>query len=71
MWRLLMGFDLRTVKPVDALARVHPRPVLILHSWTDEMVDVQHAYALKNALPEAELVIFSEPEHAELFRDEP
>jgi uncharacterized protein len=71
MWRLLMGFDLRTVKPFVALAQMQPRPVLILHSWADEMVDVQHAYALKNALPEAELVILNDPEHAELFRDDP
>lgn len=71
MWRVLMGFDLRTVKPVEELVRVPPRPVLILHAWTDETVDVQHAYALKNAVPEAELVIFDHCEHAELYRDQP
>ncbi|MFU8826621.1 MAG: alpha/beta hydrolase [Brevefilum sp.] len=71
MWRVLMGFDLRTVKPVEELVRVPPRPVLILHAWSDETVDVQHAYALKNAIPEAELVIFDHCEHAELFRDQP
>jgi pimeloyl-ACP methyl ester carboxylesterase len=71
MWRVLMGFDLRKVKPVDELVRITPRPILILHSWADEVVDVQHAYAMKNAVPVAELVILNDPDHAELFRDQP
>ena len=71
MWRVLMGFDLKKVKPVHELIRIPPRPILILHSWSDAVVDVQHAYALKNAVPEAEMVILNESEHAELFRDQP
>lgn len=71
MWQLLMGIDLKGVKPMEELAKVPPRPVLIMHSWSDETVDVQHAYALKNAVPQAELVIFNDCEHAELFRDDP
>jgi fermentation-respiration switch protein FrsA (DUF1100 family) len=71
MWQVLMGFDLKTVKPADELIRVFPRPILILHAWSDEKVDVQHAYALKNAVPEAELVILNDCDHAELFRDQP
>ena len=70
MWWVLMGFNLKKVKPVEELVRIPPRPILILHSWTDEMIDVQHAYALKNAVPEADLVIFDKCEHAELFRDQ-
>jgi uncharacterized protein len=71
MWQRLMGFDLKTVKPANELVRVLPRPILVLHSWADAMVDVQHAYALKHAVPEAELVILKESDHAELFRDQP
>ncbi len=71
MWKIQVGFDLRQVRPVEELAQVLPRPVLIMHSWSDETVDVQHAYALKNTTPEAELVVFSDCEHAELFRDDP
>ena len=71
MVRLLMGFDLRDVKSVEQMVQIPPRPILILHSWADEMVDVQHAYALKNAVPDAELVIFNDCDHAELFRDCP
>lgn len=71
MWRVLMGFDLRQAKPVNELVSIPPRPILILHSWSDEVVDVQHAYALKNAVPEAELVVLNDSDHAELFRDQP
>ncbi len=71
MGQLLMGIDLKGVKPIEDLAKVPPRPILIMHSWSDETVDVQHAYALKNAVPQAELVIFNDCEHAELFRDDP
>ncbi len=71
MWRLLVGFELREVKPVQELLKIPPRPVLILHSQVDEIVDVSHARALKEAVPEAELVVFEDCSHAELFRDRP
>ena len=71
MWQVLMGFNLKNVKPVEELVKIPPRPMLILHSWVDEVVDVQHAYALLNAVPEAELVILNDSSHAELFRDQP
>jgi uncharacterized protein len=71
MWQLLIGFDLRKVKPVEELAQVLPRPILVLHSQTDEKVDVAHAHAIKDAVPEVDLVIFEDCNHAELFRDQP
>lgn len=71
MWRLLIGFDLGEVKPVGELVKISPRPILILHSQADEVVDVSHAHALKKAVPNAELVVFEECSHAELFRDNP
>jgi uncharacterized protein len=71
MWQLLIGFDLRKVNPVEELAKIPPRPILVLHSQADEKVDVAHAHAIKNAVPEVKLVIFEDSEHAELFRDNP
>lgn len=71
MWRVLIGFDLRNVKPVEELARVLPRPILILHSRQDKMVDCSQAQELKDAVPEARLVLFEDCDHAELFRDQP
>ena len=71
MWRLLVGFELREIKPVEELVKIPPRPILILHSNVDEMVDVAHAFSLKEAVPDAELVIFEDCSHAELYRDRP
>lgn len=71
MWQLMMGFDLREVKPVSELRQIPPRPILILHSQTDEIVDVDQAYVLKKGVPEAGLVILDGCNHAELFRDCP
>jgi uncharacterized protein len=71
MWQLLFGFDLRKVKPVEELAKILPRPILVLHSQVDEKVDVAHAHVIKDAVPDIKLVIFEGCNHAELFRDCP
>jgi uncharacterized protein len=71
MWQLLIGFDLRKVKPVEELRYISPRPILVLHSRVDEKVDIAHAYVIKDAVPEVKLVIFEGCNHAELFRDQP
>lgn len=71
MWQLLVGFDLREVKPVVDLDRMSPRPILVLHSQADELVDISHAHVLKKAVPAAKLVMFKDCSHAELFRDCP
>jgi fermentation-respiration switch protein FrsA (DUF1100 family) len=71
MWRLFYGFDLKNVKPVEDIKRVPPRPVLIMHSSSDEMIDISHAHEMANAASSARLVIFDGCDHAELFRDAP
>jgi uncharacterized protein len=68
MWQLLIGFDLRKVKPVEELRYISPRPILVLHSRVDEKVDIAHAYVIKDAVPEVKLVIFEGCNHAELFK---
>lgn len=71
MNRLLYGYDPGSVRPVDELARVAPRPVLIVHCTIDEEVDISHARALKDALPYAESWFVDDCEHAEIYRDYP
>jgi len=71
MWQILFGFNPKDIKPVEEIARVAPRPVLILHSTTDEVIPVSHAKRLAEAAPQAELVLFEGCDHAELFRDCP
>lgn len=71
MWQAMYRFDLRKVKPARELSEMVPRPVLILHSRTDETVPFQHASHLLGAAPLGTMVQFEEGEHAELFRDDP
>ena len=71
MWQIFYGFDLKEVKPVEDIKRVPPRPILIMHSSSDELIEVAHAYQMAEAVPSAKLVIFKGCEHAELYRDAP
>jgi fermentation-respiration switch protein FrsA (DUF1100 family) len=64
-------FNLRKVIPYEELKRIEPRLVLIMHCKCDEIVPESHAYQLKDAYPKAELVLFENCSHAELFRDHP
>ncbi len=71
MWRIFYGFDLRKVKPVEDIKRIPPRPILIMHSSSDELIDKAHAQQLVKVAPSARLVIFEGCDHAELYRDAP
>lgn len=71
MWRLLFRFDLKNVKPGEELAEMLPRPVLVLHSQTDESVPVANGIQLSESAHEGNLVLFEDCDHAELFRDAP
>lgn len=69
MNRVLFGYDLHDVRPVDELAMVAPRPVLIIQCTTDEYIPLAQAYQLVEALPYAEMHIFDDCEHADIYRD--
>jgi len=71
MWQVFYGFDLKKVKPVEDVTRITPRPILIMHSSSDEMIDVSQAHQMAKAVPSATLVIFDDCDHAELYRDAP
>ncbi len=71
MWQLMYRFDLRNVKPAEELATMPPRPVLVLHSQSDETVPVTHGIQLAEAAHQGEVMLFEGCEHAELFRDAP
>ena len=71
IWQVRFGINLREIKPVREIVKIRQRPILILHSLSDETVDISHAYQFEAAAPESEFVIFTNCEHAELFRDQP
>jgi fermentation-respiration switch protein FrsA (DUF1100 family) len=71
MNRLMYGWFLTDVHPVEDVAKIAPRPMLILHCTTDEDVDISHAYQLIEAAPQAETWIIEGCDHAEVYRDFP
>jgi len=54
----------QTVKPLDWVDRIPPRPFLIVHGTDDSVVDVSHAAALYEKIPgKAEIFLIEGAEH--------
>ncbi|MBA3470017.1 MAG: alpha/beta fold hydrolase [Herpetosiphonaceae bacterium] len=43
------GYRFDSVRPVDVIAQIGPRPVMLIHGTNDTMIPVRHAYHLYNA----------------------
>jgi len=59
--------------PLEAIASIGPRPLLLMHGTDDRVIPVAHTHALHAAAPFAELWILEGAQHAALFnanRDE-
>ncbi len=69
MNRILFGWGLQDVRPVNELKMVAPRPVLIIQCTTDEIIPLVQAYQLAEALPYTEMHTFDACEHANIYRD--
>ena len=55
MESVFYGYDLRTLRPVDAMKRIAPRPVLLIYGLLELPVDSDRRPQIKAALPDAEL----------------
>lgn len=71
MSRIFFGFSFMDVKPVKEIVNVTPRPILLMHCSADETVGFHQAELIKQAVPEAKLIVFDNCNHAELYRDFP
>lgn len=69
--RLLYGVDLRRARPVDAAARLHGVPVLLIHGAADTYIPPRHARRLQAALPGAHLWLVPGAEHAQTYLADP
>jgi uncharacterized protein len=54
MSRIMFGYNIPDARPVDVVARIAPRPMLIIHGAGDTQVPFGHAEQLKAANPSAE-----------------
>jgi fermentation-respiration switch protein FrsA (DUF1100 family) len=58
------GYRFDSVRPVDAIARIAPRPVMLVHGANDTMITPRHAYQLYQAAQSPkELWLVSGVEH--------
>jgi len=71
MNRLIYGYDLTAVQPVEEIVEVAPRPILIIHCRTDELMSMWHPQTLIEAVPSAKSSFFDACEHAEIYREYP
>ncbi len=71
MVRLRFGWDMNAVRPVDELAKVPPRPVMIIGCKDDEMIAVSHFEQLSEAAPEAQTWLLEHCTHGRTYNAEP
>jgi pimeloyl-ACP methyl ester carboxylesterase len=55
MERVLYGYDLHTLRPVDAMKKIPPRPILLIYGLLELPADSDRRPQIKAALPDAEL----------------
>ncbi len=60
----LYGYRFHSVRPIDQIAAIAPRPLLLIHGTADAMIPVEHAYQLHAATADAaELWIVPDAPH--------
>ncbi len=69
--RLLHGFDLQGVRPVDEVPHLEPRPLMIVHGRDDALVPVGQAQVLANAAPWAGVWLLEDVGHAGAYTHDP
>ena len=69
--RVLHGFDLQGVRPVDEVPYLEPRPLMIVHGVSDALVPVGQAQVLANAAPWAGVWLLEDVGHAGAYTHDP
>ena len=71
MERVLYGYDLRDLRPVDAMKRIPPRPVLLIYGLLELPTDSDRRPQIKAALPDAELWVVPDAMHTSAYTKVP
>jgi uncharacterized protein len=71
MERVLYGYDLHTLRPVDAMKRIPPRPVLLIYGLLELPVDSDRRPQIQAALPDAELWVVPGAIHTSAYTKVP
>ncbi len=71
MERVLYGYDLHMLRPVDAMKRIPPRPVLLIYGLLELPADSDRRPQIKTALPDAELWVVPDAMHTGAYSKVP
>jgi uncharacterized protein len=71
MERLLYGYDMRTLRPVEAMKRIPPRPFLLIYGLKELPADSDRRRLLNEALPNANLWVVPGAAHTGAYTAEP
>jgi fermentation-respiration switch protein FrsA (DUF1100 family) len=73
MVKIIYGIDFVSVRPVESVPEIAPRPVLFIHGELDETVPVGHAYRLQQASqnPEDQLWVVPGAGHVKSYATQP
>ncbi len=70
--RFATGIDGRAIRPIDALPRIAPRPILFIHGEADSVIPVEHTRRLHAAAPgPKELLLVPGAEHVGAYFEDP
>jgi uncharacterized protein len=71
MERMLYGYDLHDLRPVDAMKKIPPRPVLLIYGLLELPLDSDRRPQLKAAMPDAELWVVPDAIHTSAYTKVP
>jgi pimeloyl-ACP methyl ester carboxylesterase len=71
MERVLYGYDMRTLRPVEAMKRIPPRPFLLIYGLKELPPDSDRRRLLTEALPNANLWVVPGAAHTGAYTAEP
>jgi fermentation-respiration switch protein FrsA (DUF1100 family) len=68
--KLIVRIDAGRLRPVDVIAQISPRPILLMHGTLDEIVPLEHAHSLFSAAAEPKELWVVEGSHHVGARDD-
>ena len=67
MFKAMNGYDLTASRPIEEIALVAPRPLMMIHCQADSHIPLEQFEALKEAAPWAETWLVEECQHADIY----
>ena len=71
--KFMYGVDFASIKPVEVVGDIYPRPILFIHGGIDDTVPVAHAHMLYEASnnPQNQLWVLPDVDHVDAYSSDP